>query len=214
LHKQHSFLSQLQKTNTANSIAATPAMLKTFFHVLNKNTAFLSFPLHIDQFLGQYNIGHPEKRISLFYVRISCYYHDNYNAINGFKSRPPLLKLIVINSIGGVIMSEKKELDILVGNNIKRERTKAGYTQEQFSELIGIGTKSLSAIERGTVGVSLTTLLRICKVLSISSNSLLFENTPKNDVQDITGRLERLTPAQFEIAKAVLCKVIEAFSTK
>ena len=111
-------------------------------------------------------------------------------------------------------MSEKKELDILVGNNIKRERTKAGYTQEQFSELIGIGTKSLSAIERGTVGVSLTTLLRICKVLSISSNSLLFENTPKNDVQDITGRLERLTPAQFEIAKAVLCKVIEAFSTK
>ena len=111
-------------------------------------------------------------------------------------------------------MSEKKELDILVGNNIKRERTKAGYTQEQFSELIGIGTKSLSAIERGTVGVSLTTLLRICKVLSISSNSLLFENTPKNDVQDITGRLEQLTPAQFEIAKAVLCKVIEAFSTK
>lgn len=109
-------------------------------------------------------------------------------------------------------MNEKKELDILVGSNIKRERIKAGYTQEKFSELIGIGTKSLSAIERGTVGVSLTTLLRICKVLSVSSNSLLFENTPKNDVQAITERLERLTPAQLEIANSVLCKVLEAFA--
>ena len=109
-------------------------------------------------------------------------------------------------------MYEKKELDILVGSNIKRERVKAGYTQEKFSELIGIGTKSLSAIERGTVGVSLTTLLKICKVLSISSNSLLFENTPKNDIQSIVERLERLTPEQFEITNAVLCKVLEAFT--
>ena len=109
-------------------------------------------------------------------------------------------------------MLEKKEIDLLVGNNIKRERIKAGYTQEQFSERIGIGTKSLSAIERGTVGVSLTTLLKICNVLSISSNSLLFEDSQKNDVQSITERLERLTPEQFAIANDILCKVIEAFS--
>lgn len=89
---------------------------------------------------------------------------------------------------------------------------KAGYTQEAFSKRIGIGTKSLSAIERGTVGVSLTTLLKICKVLSISGNSLLFESTPKNDVQAITQRLERLTPEQFAIANDVLCKVLEAFA--
>lgn len=109
-------------------------------------------------------------------------------------------------------VSEKKEIDILVGANIKRERTKAGYTQEKFSEMIGIGTKSLSAIERGTVGVSLTTLLRICKVLSISSNSLLFVNSKKNDIQGITERLERLTPEQFDIANHVLCKLLEAFA--
>ena len=109
-------------------------------------------------------------------------------------------------------MSEKKELDLLVGSNIKRERIKAGYTQEQFSELIGLGTKSLSAIERGTVGVSLATLLRICKVLSISSNLLLFENSPQNDVQSIAESLERLSPDQFAIARDILHKVIEAFA--
>ena len=43
-------------------------------------------------------------------------------------------------------MNDKKKIDALVGSNIKLQRMKAGYTQEKFSELIGIGTKSLSAI--------------------------------------------------------------------
>lgn len=119
---------------------------------------------------------------------------------------------MVIISVVVFGMSKKKEIDLLVGNNIKRERIRAGYTQDKFSELIGIGSKSLSAIERGTVGVSLSTLLRICNVLSVSSNSLLFENTQKNDVKAITERLERLTPEQFAIANDILCKVMEAFS--
>ncbi|MBQ9994333.1 MAG: helix-turn-helix transcriptional regulator [Clostridia bacterium] len=109
-------------------------------------------------------------------------------------------------------MSKKKDIDRMVGGNIKRERIKAGYTQEKFSEMIGIGTKSLSAIERGTVGVSLTTLLRICEVLSLSSNALLAENSHKNDVQSITERLERLSPEQFAIASDIICGVLKAFS--
>ena len=109
-------------------------------------------------------------------------------------------------------MNDKKKIDALVGSNIKLQRMKAGYTQEKFSELIGIGTKSLSAIERGTVGISLVTLLKVCNVLSISSNSLLFENSHKNDVQAITERLENLSPEEFEIANNILCNVLAAFA--
>ena len=109
-------------------------------------------------------------------------------------------------------MTDKTEINLIVGRNIKRERTKAGYTQDQFSELVGIGTKSLSAIERGQVGVSLVTLLKICKVLSVSSNSILFESSHKNDVQAITERLEQLSPEQFAIANDILCKVLAAFA--
>ena len=32
-------------------------------------------------------------------------------------------------------MYEKNELKTLIGSNIKREREKAGFTQERFSEL-------------------------------------------------------------------------------
>ncbi len=109
-------------------------------------------------------------------------------------------------------MNGKKEIHAEVGANIKREREKAGLTQEQLSEMIGIGPKSLSAIERGIVGISLTTLKKICTVLAISADSILFADTSENDVQDLALRLKRLTPEQYEIAKAIFSHLLEAFA--
>lgn len=109
-------------------------------------------------------------------------------------------------------MDGRKDLNILVGANIKREREKAGFTQDQFSELLGIGSKSLSSIERGVVGVSLTTLMRICDILHISANVLLYEKTRKNNVDSITLQLEMLSAEQFEIASDVVTNLIKAFS--
>ena len=109
-------------------------------------------------------------------------------------------------------MKDKKELNVLVGINIKREREKAGFTQDQFSEMLGIGSKSLSAIERGVVGISLTTLLKVCDILSVSTNTILRENCEKNNIQNITDQLERLTPSQLEIAEDMLNKLIKAFA--
>lgn len=108
-------------------------------------------------------------------------------------------------------MEQKKNINISVGASIKRARERAGLTQEQLSELIGIGTKSLSAVERGTVGISLTTLQRICDVLSVSSDMLLFGEGSQNDVKGLTSRLERLTPKQYGIARDILLKLLDAF---
>ena len=109
-------------------------------------------------------------------------------------------------------MLEKKELNILVGANIKREREKAGLTQDQFSEMLGIGSKSLSAVERGVVGISLTTLLKICDALCVSPNLILRENSVKNNIQSITDQLELLKPSQLEIAEDMLNKLFKAFA--
>ena len=109
-------------------------------------------------------------------------------------------------------MDGRKDLNVLVGANIKREREKAGFTQDQFSELLGIGSKSLSSIERGVVGVSLTTLLKICDALHISANALLYEQAQKNDANSIALQLQRLSPEQFQIASDVITNLIKAFS--
>lgn len=109
-------------------------------------------------------------------------------------------------------MGARKDLNVLVGANIKREREKAGFTQDHFSELLGIGSKSLSSIERGVVGVSLTTLLRICDTLHISANVLLYEQSQKNAVDSIALQLNMLSAEQFEIASDAMTNLIKAFS--
>ena len=112
--------------------------------------------------------------------------------------------------------NQKKEINVEVGINIKREREKAALTQEQFSEMIGLEAKSLSAAERGKVGISLTTLRKICTALSISSDAIVFTNTdtPKNDVSYLMQRLERLTPEQYEIAENMIRELLKAFALK
>ena len=109
-------------------------------------------------------------------------------------------------------MSSKKDLNVLVGANIKREREKVGYTQDQFSELLSMEPKSLSSVERGVVGVSLTTLLKICEILHISPNVLLLEQSQKNNTDSIVSQLERLSPEQFGIVSDVITDLLKAFS--
>ena len=84
-------------------------------------------------------------------------------------------------------MQERKEINIEIGQRIKEAREKAGLTQERFSELIGLGPKSVSALERGTVGISLTTLKKICLVLSISSDQILFGEREKNELSQLAA---------------------------
>ena len=70
-------------------------------------------------------------------------------------------------------MREKKEINIQIGSAIRDARERAGLTQEQFGELVSLGTKNVSDIERGVAGITVSTLKRICEKLSISSDSIL-----------------------------------------
>ena len=103
-------------------------------------------------------------------------------------------------------MQEKKEINLEIGARIKAEREKAGLTQERFSELIGLGTKSVSAFERGTVGISFTTLKKICPILFGKCGE------SPNDVSELAARLERLSPEEYAIARDIIFKLLEAFS--
>jgi len=111
-------------------------------------------------------------------------------------------------------MQDKKQINVEIGARIKEEREKLGLTQERFSELIGLGPKSVSAFERGTVGISFTTLKKICQVLSISSDQILFgqRKQNENDLSELVKRLELLSPKQYAITKEVVFKLLEAFS--
>ena len=110
-------------------------------------------------------------------------------------------------------MDEKTSLRIEIGTRIKAARESAGLTQETFAELVQLGAKNVSAIERGVVGISIPALIRICRVLSVSSDMLLLgKSSGGGEAQAMAARLERLTPAQQGIALDILNKLLEAFA--
>lgn len=89
-------------------------------------------------------------------------------------------------------MQQKKELNIQMGSCIRKARLQAGLTQEAFAELLHLGPKHISAIERGIVGLSMETLQNICQVLHVSADTLLFgdiEKYPADALSDLGGFL-------------------------
>ena len=131
----------------------------------------------------------------------------NYKAQTVLLSTPPLHKLKVK---GGADVREKKEINVRIGNQIRIAREAAGLTQDRFAELVSLATKNVSDIERGVVGVSIGSLIRICQTLSISSDSILFGEEIENDVHGISDRLSKLPSEQFEIAVDIMNKLFEA----
>ncbi len=99
-------------------------------------------------------------------------------------------------------MKEKKEINLLVGKQIRAARELSGLTQEQFGELVSLDPKNVSDIERGLVGISISTLKRICEKLSVSSDWILFGDRDLNDLEFLTERLHRLPERHFAAAEA------------
>lgn len=112
-------------------------------------------------------------------------------------------------------VKEKKPINIQIGQNIRQIREDTGLTQERLADILGIGDKHVSAIERGAVGLSLPTLMRICEALSVSADRVLFGtrddvNRRSADIHILMERLERLPDRQFEATKNVMDAVLAA----
>ena len=92
-------------------------------------------------------------------------------------------------------MRESKAINIEIGKNIKAERERARYTQEQLAELIHLTRNQLSAIERGVSGTSFEVIKSLCSVLNISSDLLLFGRPqPDNFTLELTNKLFEIDP--------------------
>ncbi len=103
---------------------------------------------------------------------------------------------------------EKKEINIIVGNNIRFYREKYNFTRERLSELIDVSPHFLYDVECGTVGVSISTFKKICDVLGISADSLLWSDK-KADVSSISKRLEHVDKKYVDIIDKLIQTQLE-----
>lgn len=107
-------------------------------------------------------------------------------------------------------MRGKKELNIQIGARLQAARERVNYTQEQLSELIGVTPNHLSAIERGASGISLDALQKICAVLGISADFVLFGEEKKEDeTLALAKQLLRVPTNQRTGVRKVLSALLE-----
>ena len=79
-------------------------------------------------------------------------------------------------------MNKKVHMDF--GARVRLAREQAGLTREQFAEMIGKSPTFIADVERGSVGVSVPTLIRICEVLNISSDRLLWDKLSTTNLDE------------------------------
>ena len=86
---------------------------------------------------------------------------------------------------------------------IRKAREDLGYTREKFAEKLDVSVSYLAELERGRTGISVKMLVKVCNVLGLSADYVLFGN----DRQDDTLRLDAI-PRIDEKYLPLLDKVI------
>ena len=104
-----------------------------------------------------------------------------------------------------------------IGNALQKQRKEKGYTQESLSEILGISTNYLSAVERGVNQMSYKILVHAMNVLECSADDIFGEvidhgMTVKACALD--ERLNALVPAERAKILAVLETLIQTAEKK
>lgn len=80
----------------------------------------------------------------------------------------------------------KNSLNVEIGKRVREQRVLMGYTREQFAEALDISERFATDIELGNRGMSFTTLINLCELLSVSSDYILMgikEPLPTDDTK-------------------------------
>jgi len=64
---------------------------------------------------------------------------------------------------------------------IRKAREDMGYTREKFAELLDVSVSYLAEVERGRTGISVKMLIKICNVLGLSADYILFGDSRSSD---------------------------------
>jgi transcriptional regulator with XRE-family HTH domain len=118
----------------------------------------------------------------------------------------------MINEAGESTMRKRGgDNNYYIGSNIRTARMRAALTQEKLSEMIGVTPQYLSDLERGLVGTSISTLIRICTELNVSSDFILFGSSSDVDPANsaLIEKIQRLPKHKADILERYIDFVFE-----
>lgn len=101
-----------------------------------------------------------------------------------------------------------------IGERVKEHRNLLGYTQEQFAEKLDISLRFVADIELGKKGMSIDTLIKMCTLLSVSADYLIWGKDEKSEKPEnnLAALTKKLSEDEMKHAEDLMRTFVKAIS--
>lgn len=98
-----------------------------------------------------------------------------------------------------------------IGKRVRERRELLGYTREQFAEKLDISVRFAADIELGNKGMSMDTLIKICRLFSVSADYIIWGKEEKGH-NGVTGLVHGLDERETAYAEDIMRTFVRAVS--
>lgn len=86
-----------------------------------------------------------------------------------------------------------------VGQRIAKQRKSLGYAQEQLAELMDVSIQMISNLERGKKAIRIDNLLKLSRILHISTDYILTGQYSETDEEALIQKMQGLTVRDYKM---------------
>ena len=90
---------------------------------------------------------------------------------------------------------------------IRRAREQQGYTREQFAEKLDVRVSYLAELERGRTGISVKMLIKVCDLLGLSADYVLFGEERNADAL-LLDKIHRIDDKYIHLLNKVVMELL------
>ena len=90
---------------------------------------------------------------------------------------------------------------------IRKAREDQGYTREQFAEKLDVSVSYLAELERGRTGISVKLLIKVCHVLGLSADYVLF-GTERDEDAVLLDKIHKIDDRYLPLLESVLTELL------
>lgn len=95
---------------------------------------------------------------------------------------------------------------------IRKAREEQGYTREKFAEKLDVSVSYLAELERGRTGISVKMLIKVCNLLGLSADYVLF-GMDRNSDELRTDAIHRIDDKYIPLLDKVIAELLEFSNT-
>ncbi len=95
----------------------------------------------------------------------------------------------------------------MLHTRIRNARETQGYTREKFAEKLDVSVSYLAELERGRTGISVKMLIKVCTLLGLSTDYVLF-GTERNDDRARLDSINRIDSKYLPLLDKVISELL------